>query len=247
VSNAAEPTPNRRTFLMGTGLALTGLALTGCTDGMVEPGGDPFDRPQASSEPTQAPSTFVAYGDSLTAGHRRRLRYGLPPIDTWLRYVGSGLVWSGGAAISGATAEALPTMLTRAPQADYGIYFFGTNDRRHRRSVKDMVADITAAHDSLAADLRPVRPCLVAVGPQGYPSLTSAVETWNAEVRAQAQALGWGYLDPWGQLRASVATGGAAAWASTGIHRDRLHPTVDGAQLLGAGMAAAVAELPEPD
>lgn len=230
---------------MGAGAALTGIALAGCADSMVHPGDSFPDPTKDSSDPeeTARPTTFVAYGDSLTAGHRRSLAFGLPPTDTWLGYAGSGLVWAGGAAVSGATARALQAMLTPTPQAEYGIYFFGTNDRLRGRSVEAMVADITAAHDSIPASRRPKHPCLVAVGPQGSAASTTAVDTWNTEVRLSAEELGWGYLDPWGQLRATAVAGGTGQWASAGIHRDRLHPTEDGAKLLGAGMAAALEAL----
>jgi lysophospholipase L1-like esterase len=239
-SNAATGL-SRRSLLFGGGMALTGVALTGCAASVASAA---HRKQPVSNRPNDTEGkTFIVFGDSLTAGKGNHLVFGLPPVYSWLGHLDSKLTWVGGAAVSGATAAQVESMRVPTPAADLAIYFFGTNDRRHGRSVEQMAHDLIVFNDSLPRKTRPTLPCFVAIGPQGSGALSPAVATWNAQVRRQAAQIGWGYLDPWRFLRANQAHGGLGQWSAATTHQDPLHPTVAGSKLLARGMEDAVAGL----
>jgi len=217
----------RRDVLAGLGLGAIAAGLAACGAG---------DVTSRASSSQRARLRGVVYGDSITRGGHDPLDVSAPPSRSWVAHTGDTVDWVGGAAVWGSTAFGLTMMMEPTPPADLVVFFFGTNDFRKGRTVRQMVKDIQNAHENMTNP--PERVVLVAVGPEDNPQVGPRLIAWNRDVHRAAQERGWDFVDPWGRLRAGKSGGAYAMWASPETHVDHLHPTDIGAKVLGESMAA---------
>ncbi|MGY1821241.1 SGNH/GDSL hydrolase family protein [Geodermatophilus sp. SYSU D00079] len=180
------------------------------------------DRP---APPAPAPAgppvrTYVAVGDSITAGLGPHDSLGVPGPHGWVRGETAGrLQLAGGWAVPGATAGDMRAHVTRTP-ADVLVLLAGTNDLL-RGIPWEVTADDLRA---VAATVGTREVLLVGIVPiTEFPAQRALL---NSRLAALASDMGWRYVDPW----TPVAHGDAwAPWATP----DNLHPTPEAAVTAG--------------
>lgn len=170
--------------------------------------------------PNSVVHTFVAVGDSVTAGSVAVEGDAAPGVGSWIQSAASApLEYRGAWAVPGATTADMLAGVS-AMRADSLVLLGGTNDLIRG-------ADPGAALASLVAITRTVGIAdvvLVAVPPLD-PNPSAAVAL-NQRLVALAAQQGWRFVDPWQGL-------GEDGAYLPGATMDGVHPTPEGADLVG--------------
>jgi acyl-CoA thioesterase-1 len=193
-------------------------------------------RPAPATTDPATPRTFVAVGDSITAGATdvSQLLVGdrVQGDASWLpaAELESGLDLVAGWAVPGATtADMLAGVEPTDWSADVLVVMAGTNDLVRGLSWQESAADI----EGIVAAAGAPTVVVVAIAPNDPHS--AARNGFNAALAHLAGRNGWTYLDPW----AEVDAGGAFA---PGASPDGTHPTAavaaDAGRRIGRSLAA---------
>ena len=217
-------------FVIAVSVVLAGLVL------VKGPGGEPgASDPTGAAESTPTPSPppppvrLVAVGDSITVAGGD-IQTGFFTDLSWVRYaVGEPIVPAGGWAVSGATTAQMAAGFTPPTGEPYVLVIFGgTNDvgldLPFAESAPNLVAIAERAEDAQ-------RVIVTAIPPLTGREAQAA--RYNADLAALAAQQGWTFVDP----MAPVSVDGR--WVD-GMTHDGIHPTATGAQLIGAGIRAAL-------
>ncbi|MGY2005220.1 SGNH/GDSL hydrolase family protein [Blastococcus sp. SYSU DS1024] len=194
----------------------------------VRPPGVPAPEAGAPTEVAEpGVRSIVVVGDSLTAGGEPIRGPGRGGEFSWLHgAVGPPLELRGGWATGGATtadmrAAAVPMA------ADVLVLMGGTNDLMTGRGWPDIRADLVAVAEGAGVE----DVLLSAVPP--HDALPEAATELNGQLRALAQEQGWGFVDPWSDVRLDGAY-------RPGASLDGIHPTPRVAAEAGVAIRAAV-------
>lgn len=186
--------------------------------------------PSASTPPAPpSPVRLVAVGDSITVAGGDIPGAFFTDLS-WVRYaVGDPVVPYGGWAVSGATTAQMAAGFVPPAGEPYVLVIFGgTNDVGLRLPFSESGPNLVSIADR-AQDA--TRVFVTAIPP--LTGMESTVIRYNADLAALAAQQGWTFVDP----MAAVSTQGR--WLD-GMTHDGIHPTAHGAQLIGAGIRAAV-------
>jgi lysophospholipase L1-like esterase len=185
--------------------------------------------PPAAPAPDPVPTRLVAVGDSITVAGGD-IPAGLFTDLSWVRYaVGPPVVPHGGWAVSGATTTQMAAGFAAPVGEPYVLVILaGTNDVAvglpFAESKRNLLAIAHRAQDA-------ARVLVTAIPPLSGREADTA--RYNADLAALATEQGWTYVDP---MPAVAADG---RWLA-GMSFDGIHPTPEGARLIGAGIRTAV-------
>ncbi|RBP65504.1 GDSL-like lipase/acylhydrolase family protein [Brevibacterium sanguinis] len=203
-------------------LAAACLVLGGCT-------APPAPSPHPLSEPADGAVRMAAVGDSITAADSIDLAGGRPGPRSWVSHaVGPEVEFVGGWAEWGATTEQMAHGVQGPLDADVLVILAGTNDAGwvgHER--------IGANLDRIAEEAGVGTVVLSSVPPIDSAS-RSAVEL-NAHLERFAGEQGWVWVDAAAALRDDEGERFAP-----GMSDDGVHPTQQGARVLGEAIGEAV-------
>lgn len=217
--------------------SVAGCGLSG-DDGRPAPAALPPSSSPASGTPERtAPRTFVAVGDSITAGTAAVTQ----PLDgargegsaSWLPAAEQESGWDlvDGWAVPGATtADMLAGVTGRDWSADVLVVMAGTNDLAQSLPWAESAANLQGIAAAVGA------PTVVAVAIAPSDPRPDARNGFNAALADLAAQRGWTYLDPW----PDVDAGGAF---TPGAAEDGVHPTPDVAAATGRRIGRALAAL----
>jgi lysophospholipase L1-like esterase len=191
--------------------------------------------PSAATAPPEASAvadhgTFAAVGDSITDADSPDFAAGDLGPASWATYVvDDGFEFAGGWAEWGATTELMAESV--APlEADALVVLAGTNDLafgipfEQSATNLDRVVDTVGIEEVLVVSIPPLE------------ALPGSAETYNERLEELAGDRGWRFVDASAGLR--TADGRYA----DGMSSDGLHPSADGARVLGEAIAAALRE-----
>ncbi|WP_448617603.1 SGNH/GDSL hydrolase family protein [Geodermatophilus sp. URMC 65] len=191
---------------------------------------------RATTDPAE-PRTFVAVGDSITAGatdvSRPLVGDRVQGDASWLPAAEeeSGLDLVSGWAVPGATtADMLAGVEPTARTADVLVVMGGTNDLVRGLPWEQSAADIEGVVAAAGAPIVVV----VAIAPSD--ARAAARNGFNAALADLAGRNGWTYLDPWGEVDA----GGAF---TPGASPDGVHPIPAVAAQVGERIGRSLAAL----
>ena len=221
-------------FVIVVSVVLASLMLvkgSGNERGAGDPTGaaDSTPTPTTSPAPPPPPVRLVAVGDSITVAGGD-IPTGVFTDLSWVRYaVGEPVVSAGGWAVSGATTAQMAAGFAPPTGEPYVLVIFGgTNDvgldLPFSKSAPNLVAIADRATDAQ-------RVIVTAIPPLTGREAQAA--RYNADLAALAAQQGWTFVDP----MAPVSVDGR--WVD-GMTHDGIHPTATGAQLIGAGIRAAL-------
>lgn len=184
--------------------------------------------PEASAR--AARGTFAAVGDSITDADSPDFAAGDLGDASWTRYVvDDGCAFAGGWAEWGATT-ALMAESVGPVDADVLVVLAGTNDVAFGIPFDDSAANLDRIVDVVGIE------DVVVVSIPPMDALPAGAEAYNERLEGLAAERGWRFVDASAGLR--TADGRFAE----GMGSDALHPSVEGAGLLGAAIAAALRE-----
>jgi len=177
-----------------------------------------------------AGGTFVAVGDSITAGVPAEGTVARPGPTSWLAdpwLVPGRLV--GGWARSGAITADMRAAVVPAP-ADLLVLLGGTNDLARGIPWQETAVNLRGIAGTVGA-----RTVLLSATPPS--TATPAARTaFNARLAQLATEQGWHYVDPW----STVSAGGAF---TPGSSADGIHPTPAVARIAGQAIGWEMAAL----
>lgn len=212
--------------LVGAGVALAALVFVlvlalaqgGTRAAAPQPSATPS--PPATSTPA-GPLRMAVVGDSISHGDSADFGGGALGDFSWVRWaVDDRLTFVGGWAVPGALTEAM-AQNAQPYDADVLVILAGTNDLAF-----GVAPDQTAAHLVQIAESSGVaRLVLVGIPPNDFGA--DAVTQYNAALQRLATERGWEFADAAGALRTEHNT------YREGLTWDGVHPTVEGARLLG--------------
>lgn len=225
--------------LVGAGVALAALALVlvlalaqggarsaGTSNEPAAAGGSATPHPSATGTPAPTPTPTMALrmavvGDSISHGDSTDFSGGALGDFSWVRWaVDDRLTFAGGWAVPGALTEAMAQNV-QPYDADVLVILAGTNDLAF-----GVAPDQTAAHLVQIAQTSGVgRVVLVGIPPNDFGA--DAVTRYNAALQGLAAEQGWEFADAAAALRTEHNT------YREGLTWDGVHPTVEGARLLG--------------
>jgi len=210
---------------LGTVLAIAACAsvLVGCAASA------PTDRssaPEASVRPDLG--TFAAVGDSITDADSRDFASGDLGPASWARYVvDEGFVFAGGWAEWGATTERMAQSVAPV-DADVLVILAGTNDLAFGVPFDESAANLDRVVDTVGID----DVLIVSIPPMdAYPDGADAM---NERLDELAADRGWRFVDASAGLRTLDGR------FAEGMSSDGLHPSEEGARVLGAAIADAL-------
>jgi lysophospholipase L1-like esterase len=199
-------------------VAAAGLVLAGCTSGAA--GGTP------SAAPSPGPVRLAAVGDSITQADGDVPQGVLGPASWLSTAVGGEVVFAGGWARAGATtADVLAAV--GPVDADVLVVLAGTNDPGRGLTAGETADNVRGIAERVGADAV----VLSSVPPRDADPAV-AVAT-NTALRELADGEGWLFAD----AAAGVRTGDRYA---AGMTTDGLHPSAEGAAVIGAALREAV-------
>ena len=176
--------------------------------------------------PTSKPVTFAAVGDSITEANSTDFSAGKIGSRSWVSYVGPGVAFAGGWALSGARSAAMAEN-AKDVEADVLVIVAGTNDVYNdvpfEQSTRNLVrvAEKVGARKVLVSAIPPI---------DSEPELSPP---FNQQLQQFAMSRGWVFVDP----MAGVREGDRFA---AGMTTDGIHPTEAAAQVIGAALGKAI-------
>jgi acyl-CoA thioesterase I len=232
----------RRTLLRATVAVVLPAVVAGCgpSPDHAQPAA-PTSAPPGSAAPATTtpaePRTFVAVGDSITAGatdvSQPLVGDRVQGDASWLPAAEqeSGLDLVAGWAVPGATtADMLAGVEPTDWTADVLVVMAGTNDLVRGLPWEQSAADIEGVVAAAGA------PTVVVVAIAPNDPRAAARNGYNAALADLASRNGWTYLDPWGEVDA----GGAF---TPGASPDGVHPTPAVAAEVGGRIGRSLAVL----
>ena len=173
---------------------------------------------------------MAVVGDSISEGDSADFSGGDFGELSWLPWaLDERVVFAGGWAVSGAVTEAMAENV-RPYDADVLVILGGTNDVALGVDLRDTERHLVRIAETAGVD----RVVLVGVPPIDFAA--DAVDSYNEDLRRLAAERGWEFADAAAALRTSDDT------YREGLTWDGVHPTVDGARLLGEAIRAHVLE-----
>lgn len=208
---------------VGAALAVAACAslIVGCS----APGpADPTTLPEASA--AGAHGTFAAIGDSITDADSPDFGAGDFGAASWATYVvDDGFAFAGGWAEWGAPTATMAD--AAAPiDADVLVVLAGTNDVAFGIPFDESAANLDRIIDSVG-----IEDVVVASIPP-MDAFPAGVDEYNERLEHLAGDRGWRFVDACAGLRT------ADGRFSDGMSSDGLHPSADGARVLGEAIAA---------
>lgn len=210
-------------------MAATAWVLLGCAPNGAPPSGSDTtpDRPAASDpdDPDRTGGSFAAVGDSITDADSRNFAAGEIGPASWAAYVvDAGVVFAGGWAEWGATTARMADAAAEV-DADTLVVLAGTNDVAFGIPFAETSANLERIVDAVGIDDVVVS----SIPPMdAYPQ--GPVE-FNEQLEEFADERGWRFVDAAADLRTSDGT------FRSGMSFDGLHPSEDGARMLGEAIA----------
>ncbi|GAB3357437.1 SGNH/GDSL hydrolase family protein [Modestobacter lapidis] len=187
----------------------------------------------ASPAPVEAPAaaavtSFVAVGDSLTAGPVPLPELRFPGSGSWVGAAqGAALDLRGGWAVPGATTADMLAGVQRQ-DADVVVVLAGTNDISRGIPWATRAANIQAIVATVGAG-----DVLLSAVPPLDPHPAEALDH-NSRLAALAQERGWAFTDPWTGVRTPAGT------FVPGASADGVHPTPEVADAAGRRIREAL-------
>ncbi|SIO27155.1 SGNH/GDSL hydrolase family protein [Agromyces cerinus] len=213
----------------GIGAAFMGLAcasmIVGCS--AREPA-DGTGSPEASA--LAVLGTFAAVGDSITDADSPDFAAGDIGDASWTRYVvDDGFDFAGGWAEWGATTAMMADAVGRV-DADVLVLLAGTNDVAFGIPFEDSAANLDRIVEVVGIE----EVVVVSIPPMD--TLPAGAEAYNERLHDLATDQGWRFVD------ASAGLGTADGRFGEGMSLDGLHPSAEGARVLGEAIATALRE-----
>ncbi|WP_293699383.1 GDSL-type esterase/lipase family protein [uncultured Agrococcus sp.] len=205
------------------------LLLAACTTG---------DRPEAPATPsvtaTDGIIRMAAVGDSITAADSPDIDGGDPGQESWVSYAaGPSIEYVGGWAVWGATTGQMAEGITEPFDADVLVILAGTNDGMGT-PPEQIAENLTAIVDSAG-----VSNVVLSSVPPIDPSPGTA-EQLNARLENIASENGWFWVDSTVDLRDEDGR------FVEGMAYDGVHPTEEGARIIGEAIQAVILEAFDP-
>ena len=189
---------------------------------------DGTDAPEPSA--VAAFGTFAAVGDSITDADSPDFAAGDLGAASWATYVvDDGAAFAGGWAEWGATTAMMAD--SAAPvDADALVVLAGTNDVAFGIPFDESAANLERIVDAVGIE------DVVVVSIPPMDAFPDGVEAYNERLDDLAADRGWRFVDASAGLRTADGRFG------DGMSSDGLHPSADGARVLGEAIAAALRE-----
>lgn len=197
------------------------LLLTGCAPAVAA---EPVPEVRTVSAPAQHALSFAAVGDSISAWVNP---YNTDPGQSWVNTAAVTMPLVGGWARTRATLAIMSAEVTAAPTAYYLVVMGGTNDMFEQTPISERLLAI----DLIAATVNARNVILSAVAP--YNPDPAAATQWNSSLAAYADLRGWGFIDPWQEVRTAEGT-----WVVGADFGDGVHPNPTTAAQVGTLIAA---------
>ena len=175
---------------------------------------------------TAAPAVY-AVGDSITEGNSPDFAHGNYGDGSWVSHLDPRINVVGGWARGGATTNDMARNVSAAPAANTLIMLAGSNDVANQLPFPMTKANLERIATVVGAD----RVIVSAIPPRDLDPRSAS--EFNRELQALADANGWQFIDPTGNIR----NGDVYA---PGMTSDGIHPTPRAAELLGRNISAAV-------
>jgi lysophospholipase L1-like esterase len=211
------------------GAALIVVAYASMMVGCSAPGpADGTGSPEASA--VAVLGTFAAVGDSITDADSPDFAAGDLGDASWTRYVvDDGFAFAGGWAEWGATTAMMAESVGPV-DADVLVVLAGTNDVAFGIPFEDSAANLDRIVEVVGID------DVVVVSIPPMDALPAGAEAYNDRLHELATDQGWRWVEASAGLR--TADGRFA----DGMSLDGLHPSVEGARVLGEAIASALRE-----
>ncbi|MGR0319706.1 SGNH/GDSL hydrolase family protein [Agromyces sp. ZXT2-3] len=214
-------------------LAASLVALAGVALGVGCAATDPVDRsgaPDASATDPGVRGTFAAVGDSITDADSVDFAAGDLGAASWATYVvADGVAFAGGWAEWGATTELMAASVAPV-EAEALVVLAGTNDLAFGLPFEVSTANLDRIVDTVGID-----DVLVSSIPP-FPANPGGADDYNARLEQLAEDRGWRFVDASAGLRTPDGR------FADGMSSDGLHPSVEGARVLGEAIAEALRE-----
>lgn len=212
---------------LGAALAVAVCAsmIVGCS--AREPA-DGTGSPEASD--VAAHGTFAAVGDSITDADSPDFAAGDFGSASWATYVvDDGFAFAGGWAEWGAPTAMMADAVGPI-QADVLVVLAGTNDVAFGIPFDESAANLDRIVDTVGIE----DVVIVSIPPMD--ALPNGAKSYNVRLDDLAGDRGWRFVDASAGLRTADGRFGE------GMSSDGLHPSVDGARVLGEAITAALRE-----
>lgn len=211
-------------------VACSALAACSPSAGSVQDQASSPPATSASPDPT-TPSvlpSFAAVGDSITDANSPDLPGGDLGTESWTTYVvAAGFEFAGGWAEWGAPTSLMADSVT-AYDADVLVLLAGTNDVALGRPFAESAANLDRIVATVGID------AVVVSSIPPMDALPDGAAQYNAQLESLAADRGWRFVDASAGLRT------ADGRFLEGMSYDGLHPTEQGARVLGEGIAAVL-------
>ncbi|MGI9822851.1 SGNH/GDSL hydrolase family protein [Agromyces sp. Marseille-Q5079] len=202
---------------------IVGCSARGPADGPGSPG----------ASAVAAAGRFAAVGDSITDADSPDFAAGDLGAASWATYVvDDGFAFAGGWAEWGATTAMMADAVGPI-QADVLVVLAGTNDVAFGIPFDDSAANLDRIIDTVAIE------DVVVVSIPPMDALPDGAEDYNERLHDLADDRGWRFVDASAGLRTADGRYGE------GMSSDGLHPSVDGAKVLGEAIASELRREPE--
>ena len=189
---------------------------------------DGADSPEASA--VAAHGTFAAVGDSITDADSPDFAAGDFGAASWVTYVvDDGFAFAGGWAEWGAPTAMMADSVGPI-EADVLVVLAGTNDVAFGIPFDESAANLDRIVDAVGIE------DVVVVSIPPTDAFPNGVKSYNVRLDDLAGDRGWRFVDASAGLRTADGRFGE------GMSSDGLHPSVDGARVLGEAIAAALRE-----
>jgi len=182
----------------------------------------------SGTAPQRAPARVVIVGDSNSTGFRGTLERGLAEGAAWgAQLPADRFTVAGGWAVDGATTASMRAgMASFTGGAEHLVIMGGTNDLAAGATVGEILSNLA----SVARDVGAKHVTILAIAPYDY--LPADAMALNRSLRSLAEDNGWGFIDPWTDLREADGT-----WLAE-FFTDGIHTSMEGYALAGKEIAA---------